>query len=123
VAVWLKGIFVFIKSHCEALASLPHIHLTAVGACQFVYAGLSAFTWYIPSKIWPYQLSKQCLVHGIDFLLQNKQYSTYESSWFCSGIPRNCMFVSIWILPAYIGFKGHLENSMRVNFTMCFFYI
>jgi len=43
VAVHLKGIFVFIKSHCKTLSSLPHIRLIAVGARQFVYPRLCVF--------------------------------------------------------------------------------
>jgi len=29
------------------------------------------------------------------------------------------MYVSVTILPTYIGFKGHLENLVGVNFTLC----
>jgi hypothetical protein len=32
-----------------------------------------------------------------------------------------CMFVSVRILPRYIGFKGHLQNLVGVNFTICVF--
>jgi len=43
VAICLKCIFVFIKSHYETSSRLPHICLIAVGACQFVYPGLCVF--------------------------------------------------------------------------------